>query len=104
VLAGSGVRATALSAGYGRTCAITTAGSVSCWGNWYDRADWSHRHPHPIPGTEGATAVRVYQDHGCAILRDQSVRCWGYNRAGELGHGEVAESMIAVPSATPVRW
>lgn len=104
VLAGDGVRATALSAGYGRTCAITRAGTVSCWGQWYYGSDWSYRRPHAIVGTEGATALSVYQDHACAIVGDGEVRCWGYNTAGELGTGAIAPSMTATRDATAVRW
>ena len=40
----------------------------------------------PDAGT-GATAVAVGDFHSCAILQDQSVRCWGDNRYAQLGQG-----------------
>lgn len=98
-----GARAVALAAGHGRTCSITRAGVVECWGQWYGN-DWAHRTPHPIAETEGAVAVAVAQEHACALMKDRSVRCWGFNTAGELGTGERTENLVASPVATAVRW
>lgn len=92
----------ALAAGDGRSCAIDDDADVWCWGDWYGAQDWAHRRPRRIPGTRGAIAVAVYKEHGCALLGDGAVVCWGYNRSGELGTGSVTEHMIASPDATRV--
>ena len=34
-----------------------------------------------------ATAIAVGSEHSCAILDNASVKCWGYNGAGQLGIG-----------------
>ncbi len=49
-----------------------------------------------------ARALRVSQrfDHGCAILEDDTLWCWGSNFEGELGQDDPADS---APSATPLR-
>lgn len=103
VLAG-GVRAVALGAGHGRSCAITPDAEVMCWGQWYSSQEWAFRRPRVIAGTRGAVAVAVAEEHACALVADGAVRCWGYNRAGELGNGTVAELMIAVTEASPVAF
>lgn len=102
VLAG-GVRATALAAADGRTCAITPERTVTCWGQWYVGNDWSHRRPREIAGVEDAVAIAVAQEHACALRGDRSLVCWGFNRSGELGNGAIVPHIEAVPAA-PVRW
>jgi alpha-tubulin suppressor-like RCC1 family protein len=104
VLVRGDVRAVALAAGRGRSCAITDQLAVTCWGHGGAFYDWARRMPHVIDGTEHAASVAVAQDHACALLSDHSVRCWGFNLSGELGNGTVATSVAAAPRATPVRW
>jgi alpha-tubulin suppressor-like RCC1 family protein len=35
-------------------------------------------------------AVAAGSRHSCAILADRTIRCWGFNHAGQLGDGTVA--------------
>lgn len=102
VLAG-GVRATALGAADGRSCAITPDRRVTCWGQWYFSTDWAYRRPSVIEGVEDAVAIAVAQEHACALRADQTVLCWGFNRSGELGNGEILDHIQPV-AAAPVRW
>lgn len=46
--------------------------------------------------------VAISYLHGCAVLSDGSVQCWGNNRHGELGSNQVAVAVtpIAVPGIT----
>lgn len=102
VLAG-GVHATALAAADGRSCAITPARTVTCWGQWYFGTDWAYRRPRTIAGVEDAVAIAVAQEHACALRGDRTVVCWGFNRSGELGNGTIVDHIEGVPAA-PVRW
>jgi alpha-tubulin suppressor-like RCC1 family protein len=34
--------------------------------------------------------------HTCAILADESIRCWGSNIAGQLGNNGTASSSVPV--------
>ena len=50
-----------------------------------------------------ATAIAVGSDHSCAILDNASVKCWGYNGAGQLGiegndMGDNTGEMAVLPS------
>ena len=40
-------------------------------------------------GVEDATQVTAGYDHACALLATGEVRCWGGNRAGQLGDGSL---------------
>ncbi len=95
---GSGV--TAISAGWGHTCAITAVGAAVCWGaNFWnqlgDGSDSSSPTPVAVTGlTAGVTGVAAGTAHSCAIAAGV-LRCWGANDYGQLGNGSVD------PASTP---
>ncbi len=95
---------TSFAAGYGRTCGIDPRRGVVCFGQRYSGSDWSYRIPSVIAGTVGAVSVSVYSEHACALFTGGGVRCWGYNRFGELGDGTSAATMIARVRAESVLW
>jgi alpha-tubulin suppressor-like RCC1 family protein len=86
-----GVRA--IAAGEALGCALTSAGGVECWGhNRYgelgDGTTTDHHAPVDVSGlTSDVTAIAVGYLHGCALTREGAVKCWGYNRYGQLGDG-----------------
>ncbi|MDP1850017.1 MAG: hypothetical protein Q8K79_19685 [Solirubrobacteraceae bacterium] len=97
---GPGRTARAISAGAGHTCAVLDDGSVRCWGYGANgRLGTGARDSVGDDETPGsiapvdlgpgrtATAITVGEAHSCAVLDDGSVRCWGYNRQGQLGYG-----------------
>ena len=89
----TGRTAVAISAGRASTCAILDDGSVSCWGsNYYgqggDGTSISKNTPtQTVPLGQVAVAISVGWRHTCALLDDDSVRCWGVNSEGQLGDG-----------------
>lgn len=80
-------------AGFGHTCALTTAGGVQCWG---DNASLqlgvgscqSTTCPFPVDAagiSAGAVAIAAGMRHTCALMSTRVVNCWGANFSGQLG-------------------
>ena len=99
---GTGRRAVAISSGENFTCVILDNGKVKCWGdgsfgnlgllNTYNRGDspdsMGDRLPYVDIGT-GHTAkqIRTGRNFVCALLENDTVKCWGGNEYGQLGQG-----------------
>ena len=62
--------------------------------------------PYPvrIPDLEGVTAISAGNSHSLALLRDGTVRAWGYNKHGQLGDGTFVnrDRPITVPGVRNV--
>lgn len=100
---GAGRSVKDLSVGLDHVCAILDNDKVKCWGaNSYGQlgyGDTSGRGgsantsgdnlPYVDLGTN-RTAKKVFAGHGhtCAILDDDSAKCWGRNNQGQLGLGD----------------
>ncbi len=85
----SGVSAIAAAAN--RTCALTSAGGLKCWGSGYGPT------PTDVVGlTSGVAGVAAGSLHTCALTAAGGVKCWGDNGSGQLGVPNIAWS------ATPV--
>ncbi|MEM1009953.1 MAG: hypothetical protein AAGJ35_13230, partial [Myxococcota bacterium] len=56
--------------------------------------------PIQIPGEHKVVSVAAGDDHICALLDDQTVRCWGNNIKGQLGYGNL--TLRTAPSAMPI--
>ena len=50
-----------------------------------------------VAGIADAAEIGAEDNHTCARLNDGTVRCWGYNRNGELGNGTTTNSAIPLP-------
>jgi cysteine-rich repeat protein len=91
-----------LSAGGDHNCVLRNDGSVRCWGdNEYGQLGIGSEAtvglvggmpPIPSPIGEG-TVSRVAMGYrfGCALFQDNTVRCWGANGSGQLGHGNTED-------------
>ena len=99
---GSPFVAAAVTAGQQHTCALSTLGTVKCWGYVLDNA-LGHTYDGlelsmgdepsemgvallPVNLAGPAAAIAAGSSHTCALLTDGSVQCWGgWNDWGELG-------------------
>ena len=91
--------AVSLSMGEQHVCAVLDTGVLKCWGrnNFGQIGTGSSgdvKTPTTISVGSGRTVTSVYLGfhHTCAILDDQSVKCWGRNEDGELGVGSTTTS------------
>ena len=116
---GSNVSAGQVAAGYHHVCIITKAERrVKCWGsNDYGQLGYGDgkgrgRFPEDmgdnltyVPLGEGRTALVVSAGgfHTCVLLDDFSVKCWGLNIYGALGHSK-EELMLSSPQQEPVNF
>ncbi len=108
-----------ISAGSEFTCARVSDGSVWCWGrNNYEQIGIpcsvnggscavpsifgtdAAFDPTRVPSISNATSVSSGTLHSCALLADQTMKCWGGNQYGELGFG-YASALGHGPDAAP---
>jgi alpha-tubulin suppressor-like RCC1 family protein len=104
--------AVAVSGGAEHFCALTSRGSVLCWGdNRFGQLGQGARsdagdagmatigRPTVVAGITGTvTSVGAGGDHSCAATSDEAVYCWGDNGRSELGDG-TDKRLSAVPVA-----
>ncbi len=87
---------TAVSCGVTHTCSLQSNTDLKCWGEngfaqlgYSDKiARGSPRSPVAFGGGRFAKAIATGSNHVCALLDDQTLRCWGKNDLGQLGYGD----------------
>jgi len=85
--------ATALGGGDAHTCAIVDGGRVKCWGRQEQNQIAAGQYlfstgtPVDLVGIDNAQATTGGYEFTCALLRDGRIKCFGYNRWGQLGSG-----------------
>lgn len=111
---GTGRTAKQVAVGIDYTCAILDDDSLKCWGSNHMGQLGLSIHDHftvggkpgemgdnllPVDLGTGRTAksVRMSWAHTCAVLDDDSLKCWGRNLHGELGLGETRTSRGGYP-------
>jgi alpha-tubulin suppressor-like RCC1 family protein len=89
----SGATATSISSSGMHSCAVLTDGTIKCWGlnNWAQLGitvpNSTYRStPVLVPDISNATSVSTGGSHSCALLSDNSMKCWGNNSEGQVGN------------------
>ena len=87
-------------------CAVTTNGSVLCWGdNGYgqlgDGTTTDRTNPVYVDlgnGTSSPKKVSLGYGYACVLMFDGTVKCWGKNQDGSLGQG-TTQSQYTTPQS-----
>ena len=99
-------RVAAIALGHRSSCALSQEGAVKCWGyGKYGLGSTSEdlgNEPgemgdalEPVPLGGAAVGLFAGGFHFCAILKDQTVHCWGRNDAGQLGLDATGDRGVA---------
>lgn len=92
----------AITAGYGRVCALTTAGGVKCWGynsegQLGDNSTINRLTPVGVTDlASGVAAIAAGDYHTCALTTAGGVKCWGDNSEGQLGDNSIINRLTPV--------
>jgi alpha-tubulin suppressor-like RCC1 family protein len=96
----SGVSAVAV--GFGHSCALTTGGTVKCWGldKYGELGDGNAsevpvKTPVDVKDLLNVVSLASSSLHTCALTKFGQVSCWGHNLDGELGNGTTFDSPVA---------
>jgi alpha-tubulin suppressor-like RCC1 family protein len=92
------------------SCGIGQDSSVWCWGsNALGQLGSGDPNPAMVPAPVavrsllGAVAVRLGDQHTCALLNDSTLLCWGTNVSGSVGNGAADNAIQPVPVLDGVR-
>jgi alpha-tubulin suppressor-like RCC1 family protein len=96
-------QATAVSAGWIHTCALSEDGAAFCWGSNFagllGNGIESGRSllPTPVSGGHSWVTLTLGLDHSCGISTSGTAFCWGQNSQGQLGDGSQTLSSVPIP-------
>jgi alpha-tubulin suppressor-like RCC1 family protein len=126
---GAGRTVKAIAGGADNTCVLLDRGQVKCWGDnsigeagvedLEDRGDEPGEMGDALPVVNlgaGRTAVAIYRSIArtmCAVLDNQTLKCWGRNYSGQLGTGDdinrgaqldsMGDNLLPIPLGTGVK-
>jgi alpha-tubulin suppressor-like RCC1 family protein len=85
------------------TCARLAGGAVECWGQDTFGAVGDGTgmaaitSPVQVPGLPPSASIAGGGFNACSTGIDASINCWGFNEAGEIGNGAVANAWTPTP-------
>jgi len=109
--------ATRIAAGGETTCAVLSNGGARCWGSGHfgslgnsrtasSNPSWNTSQNRPQVVSNITTAVDIsIKTHGCAVLRNGQVQCWGYsnvNQTGYVGNNGTPQTVAGVSGAVKI--
>jgi hypothetical protein len=98
VLGLSSIRA--IVAGGYHACVLKSDRTVACWGdNTFGQLGVSSSlsssfNPVAVPNLANVDRLSAGHQHTCALLKDQTVKCWGVQRSGQVGNGVFSETGV----------
>ncbi|HET9048182.1 MAG TPA: hypothetical protein VFN29_04370 [Chiayiivirga sp.] len=99
---------TQLSAGARHNCVLTQSGAAKCWGDnassqlGGDGTLIANALPVDVYNfNSGGLRISAGGLHTCAVMNDQSVRCWGGNDEGQLGLDDYDTHLVPIVLADP---
>jgi alpha-tubulin suppressor-like RCC1 family protein len=100
---------TALAAGSGHTCGLSTAGTILCWGqNAHGQLGDGSKAQSPVPVAVAASVafgqLTVGGLHSCGLSRAGDAFCWGRNNYGQLGDGTTQDRSRPVAVEGGIRF
>jgi alpha-tubulin suppressor-like RCC1 family protein len=96
-----------LAPGGAYTCALTEQGGVSCWGSneagqlGDPSLGTGLAGVHEVPGLTEVVELSAGPGHACAVRKDGSLWCWGFNIVGQVGIG-AAPMFVTSPVQVPI--
>jgi alpha-tubulin suppressor-like RCC1 family protein len=105
---GSSNTAKTVAVGELHTCVILDSNVVKCWGyNGLGQLGYNDTNSRSAPAAAGvdlgpgtaAKSIVAGSNHTCALLANNTVKCWGFNGNGQLGYGDTVQRN-APPSTT----
>jgi cysteine-rich repeat protein len=103
--------AIAVAVGNHHACAVSTDGTVWCWGEnngaLGNNSTTISNLPVQAIGVTGAVSVAAGSGHSCAVSGTTSTLfCWGYNASGQLGDGITSSTVIPgeIPNFPNIEW
>lgn len=91
--------ATAVSAAFQTTCALTSGGSVKCWGlnargQVGNNGTLDRQIPTDVGIPSGVTSIVLGDEHTCALMDTGGVKCWGRNDHGQVGNNSTLNRQV----------
>jgi alpha-tubulin suppressor-like RCC1 family protein len=108
---GAGRTARTLALGAYHSCALLDDFTMKCWGSNADgQLGYNDRTQRIRPDAAGISfganvsvrSMNVGTYHSCAVLSDNSLRCWGRNTEGQLGLGDTTARLAPAASGIDV--
>ncbi len=93
---------TALSVAGGHACAVLSDTTLKCWGNNIygatggSSSEFFQLVPTVVRGVTGVRQVAAGSNSTCVLLTNETVKCWGGNKYGELGDGTSIVAAIRI--------